>query len=154
MLSIALYDQHKVNQARQVLVEAARFAAPEFATRPFLVSGPQIASLLSLVLHTENLSAEVRSFLKEILTMLGYADGVRMILPRDESVAIVIAASITPREQQVLRLLSASLSNREIAEQCSISPSTVKTHLENIYRKFGVSSRTQAVEQALLLNLV
>ncbi|MEW6405415.1 MAG: LuxR C-terminal-related transcriptional regulator [Chloroflexota bacterium] len=153
MLSIALYDQHKVNQARQVLVEAARFAAPEFATRPFLVSGPQIASLLSLVLHTENLNAGIRSFLKDTLTMLGYADGVQMILPRDESVAIAIAASITPREQQVLRLLSAGLSNREIAEQCSISPSTVKTHLENIFRKLGVSSRTQAVEQAHILNL-
>ena len=50
--------------------------------------------------------------------------------------------------------MSASLSNRETGEQYSIPPSTVKTHLESIYRKYGVSSRTQAVEQALLLNLV
>jgi LuxR family maltose regulon positive regulatory protein len=153
-LSIALFDQHKVNQACQVMAEAARFAAPEFFIRPFLISGPKIASLLSLVLHTENLNAESRAFLKEILTRLGYADGVQIILPRDEAVALAIATSITPREQQVLRKLSASLSNQEIAEQCSISPSTVKTHLENIYRKLGVNNRTQAVEQARMLNLV
>ena len=67
---------------------------------------------------------------------------------------LAIAASITPREQHMLRLLSASLSNQEIAEQCSISPSTVKTHLENIYRKLGVNSRMQAIEQARMLNLI
>jgi LuxR family maltose regulon positive regulatory protein len=85
---------------------------------------------------------------------LGYAVGLQNILPREESVALAIAASITPREQHMLRLLGASLSNQEIAEQCSIAPSTVKTHLENIYRKLGVNSRTQAVEQARMLNLV
>ncbi|MBN1317811.1 MAG: winged helix-turn-helix transcriptional regulator [Anaerolineales bacterium] len=87
-------------------------------------------SLLSLVLHTENLHAGIRNFLKGALATLGYAGGVQNILPRDESVALAIAASITPREQQVLQRLSANLSNREIAEQCSISSSAVKTHLE------------------------
>lgn len=153
-LALVLFDQHKVNQASQVMAEAARLAAPEFFVRPFLVSGPQVASLLSLVLHTENLNEGTRSFLKGILTMLGYVEGLQNILPRDESVVLAIAASITPREQHMLRLLNASLSNQEIAEQCSISPSTVKTHLENIYRKLGVNSRTQAVEQARMLNLV
>jgi LuxR family maltose regulon positive regulatory protein len=153
-LSVVLFDQHKVNQARQAMAEAARIAAPEFFVRPFLDSGLQFASLLSLVLHTENLNPGTRSFLKETLTMLGYADGLQNILPRDESVTLAIAASITPREQHMLRLLSASLSNQEIAEQCSISSSTVKTHLENIYRKLGVNTRMQAVEQARMLNLV
>lgn len=110
--------------------------------------------MLSLVLHTENLSAETRSFVKDTLTILGYADGVHMILSRDESVVLTIAASTTPCEQQVLRILCAILSNQEIAEHCSISASTVRTHLEKIYRKLGVSNRTQAVEQARMLNLM
>jgi LuxR family maltose regulon positive regulatory protein len=153
-LALVLFAQQKVNEARQVMAEAARIAAPEFFIRPFLFTSPQVASLLSLVLHTENLNPGTRSFLKGTLTRLGYAEGLQNILPREESVDLAIAASITPREQHMLRLLSASLSNQEIAEQCSISPSTVKTHLENIYRKLGVSSRTQAVEQARMLNLV
>jgi ATP/maltotriose-dependent transcriptional regulator MalT len=68
--------------------------------------------------------------------------------------AFAIAASISPREQEVLQLLSAGLSNREIAAKLSISVSTAKTHLENIYRKLGVNSRTQAVAQAHALKLL
>jgi len=154
MLSIALFNQHKLNEARQVMVEAARLASSEFFVRPFLVSGPEIATLLSLILHTENLNEGTRTFLKGTLTQLGYGDGVQDILPLGQTEALVIAASVTPREQQILRFLSAGLSNKEIAMRCSISSSTVKTHLENIYRKLDVNSRMQAVEQARILNLI
>jgi DNA-binding NarL/FixJ family response regulator len=65
-----------------------------------------------------------------------------------------MAASITPREQEILISLGAGLSNREIAERYSISASTVKTHIENIFRKLDVNSRTQAIVQAQMLNLV
>ena len=54
----------------------------------------------------------------------------------------------------IVPLLSAGLSNREIAERYSISASTVKTHIENIFRKLGVNSRTQAIAQAQMINLV
>jgi len=154
LLSIALFSQHKVNKAKQVIAEAARLAAPEFFIRPFLVSGPKITTLLSLILHTENLNEGTRTFLKGTLTQLGYADGIQSILPINQTEALTIAASITPREQQILRFLNANLSNQEIAELCSISSSTVKTHLENIYRKLEVNSRMQALEQARMLNLV
>jgi len=154
ILAIALFNQRKVDQARQAMAKAARLAAPEFFIRPFLDYGPQITSLLSLVLHTENLNAGTRSFLKGTLTMLGHADGAQEIPPTDEPTALAIAASISPREQEVLRLLSAGLSNREIAARFFISPGTVKSHLESIYRKLGVSSRTQAIAQAHALKLL
>ena len=67
---------------------------------------------------------------------------------------LAIAASLSSREQEILHLICAGLSNQEIALQCSISVSTVKTHLENIFRKIGVSSRTQAIAQAQALGLV
>lgn len=152
-LSLILFEQNKVNEASQIMAEAARLAAPEYFVRPFILSGPNVASLLSVVLHTENLNEGTRSFLKGVLTMLGYADGLQNILPRDESVILAISESITTRERQILRLLGASLSNQEIADQCVISASTVKTHLENIYRKLGVKNRIEAVEQARMLDL-
>jgi len=154
ILAIALFNQRKVDQARHVMAKAARLAAPEFFIRPFLDYGPQITSLLSLVLHTENLNAGTRSFLKGTLTMLGDANGAQKTTPTDEPMALAIAASISPREQEVLRLLSAGLSNREIAARFFISPGTVKSHLESIYRKLGVSSRTQAIAQAHALKLL
>jgi LuxR family transcriptional regulator, maltose regulon positive regulatory protein len=154
MLSTALFNQQKMNQARQVMAEAARMAAPEFFVRPFLSSNPHYSSLLSMVLHMENLDPGTRSFVKGTLAMLGHPVGTEEKSTRDEPMSLAIAASITPREQEVLRLLSAGLSNREIAERNFIAASTVKTHIENIFRKLGVNSRTQAIAQAQILNLV
>jgi LuxR family maltose regulon positive regulatory protein len=154
ILAIALFEQRKLKEASKVFIEASRLAAPEYYIRPFLDYGPKIESLLTLVLHTENLNAGARSFLKGILTMLGHVGGIPKPLPQDESMALAIAASISPREQQILQLIGVGLSNREIAEKFSISASTVKTHLENIFRKLGVSSRTQAIAQAHVLGLV
>jgi LuxR family maltose regulon positive regulatory protein len=52
---------------------------------------------------------------------------------------------LSERELEVLRLIQAGYNNQEIAEQLVIAVSTVKTHLNNLYGKFGVHSRTQAV---------
>ena len=153
ILAIALFNQGKVNQARRVMAEAARLAAPEFFIRPFLDYGTRVVPLLSLVLHTASLNAGTRSFLKGTLAMMGYPDGGQKIPPASEPSALAVAASISPREQEVLQLASAGLSNREIAARLFISVSTVKTHLENIYLKLGVSSRTQAIAQARALKL-
>ena len=154
ILAIALFDQRKVNQARQVMAEAARLAAPEYFIRPFLDYGSKIVALFSLDPASENLGAGIRSFLKGVLTMLGHANGITKNLSQEEPMELAVAASISPREQEVLRMLSAGLSNREIAERYSISASTVKTHIENIFRKLGVNSRTQAIVQAHALGLV
>jgi DNA-binding CsgD family transcriptional regulator len=56
---------------------------------------------------------------------------------------------LTGRELDVLRLAAEGRTGREIGERLSISPATVKTHLEHIYRKLGVSDRTAAVAHAL-----
>jgi len=55
------------------------------------------------------------------------------------------AASVTPREWDVMRCVAAGKSNAEIAGLLWIAPGTVRRHLENIYDKLGVHSRTEAV---------
>jgi LuxR family transcriptional regulator, maltose regulon positive regulatory protein len=54
---------------------------------------------------------------------------------------------LTEREVTVLRLLRGTLSLREIGQELHLSPNTIKTHTRVIYRKLGVSTRRQAVEQ-------
>jgi LuxR family maltose regulon positive regulatory protein len=54
---------------------------------------------------------------------------------------------LTERELAVLHLLSGTLSLREIGQELYVSANTVKTHTQAIYRKFGVSTRRDAVEQ-------
>jgi len=56
---------------------------------------------------------------------------------------------LSDRELDVLNRLAAGESNKAIADELSISPYTVKTHLRNIYTKLGVSTRTEAMTVAL-----
>jgi DNA-binding NarL/FixJ family response regulator len=55
---------------------------------------------------------------------------------------------LTPRQNDLLRLLAAGHTNTQIARRLGISEGTVRTHLENIYEKLQVSSRTGAVTRA------
>ncbi len=54
-------------------------------------------------------------------------------------------ASLTARELEVLRCLAAGKSTAEIARLLWVTPATVSKHLEHIYRKLGVTSRTAAL---------
>jgi LuxR family transcriptional regulator, maltose regulon positive regulatory protein len=60
----------------------------------------------------------------------------------------------TERELAVLRLLDDELTNRQIAERLYVAPSTVKTQITSIFRKLGVSSRGDAVEEAHARGLI
>ena len=62
--------------------------------------------------------------------------------------------TLTTRELEVLRLLAAGRTNRQIAEDLMISLSTVKTHIEHIMEKLGVSARAQAAVRAVELGLL
>ncbi len=154
MLAIALFEQHQLNQARQVMADAVRLAAPEAWLRPFLDYGAQCARLLALVLHTEKFTTETQSFVKEILRILGHTLGAPKLLSKDELSVLSTAASISVRERQVLQMASAGASNGEIAAQLSISGNTVNTHLKNIYRKLSVNNRARALAQAQALKIV
>lgn len=56
---------------------------------------------------------------------------------------------LTARELEILRLVANGWTNRRIAHELVISERTVKFHLGNVYRKLGVSSRTEAALVAI-----
>lgn len=63
-------------------------------------------------------------------------------------------ARLSGRELDVLRLVGDGLRTAEIARRLSLAESTVKLHLGQVYRKLGVTSRTEAVAAALRLGLL
>ncbi|MFC5468283.1 helix-turn-helix transcriptional regulator [Cohnella suwonensis] len=71
--------------------------------------------------------------------------GVRLPKPNATN-AKTKETKISNREMEVSRLVAEGLTNFEIAEALFISPRTVSTHLENIYRRLGISSRASLVK--------
>ncbi|MBM3145900.1 MAG: helix-turn-helix transcriptional regulator [Chloroflexi bacterium] len=51
--------------------------------------------------------------------------------------------SLTPRERQVTALTCLGLTNRQIALRMNITPDTVRTHLRNVQRKFGLRTKLE-----------
>ena len=62
--------------------------------------------------------------------------------------------SLTGRELEVLELIVLGNSNKEIGGELAISEATVKTHINSILDKLGVTDRTQAVRTALQRGIV
>ncbi len=84
---------------------------------------------------------------RETFTRLGAAPDVARLGPDD-------AHGLTARELQVLRLVAIGRSNREIASSLVISEHTVARHVQNLFAKLGVSSRTEAGAFAFTHGLV
>jgi DNA-binding NarL/FixJ family response regulator len=60
---------------------------------------------------------------------------------------------LSPRQVDVLRLLTAGQSNKVICRELDVAESTIKTHLLALFRKLGVTSRTEAVVAAARIGL-
>jgi LuxR family maltose regulon positive regulatory protein len=73
---------------------------------------------------------------------------------RDEASRKRLVERPSPAEVAVLRCLADGLSRREIAEHLFISLNTVKTHIRELYRKLGATSRTEAVASARRLGIL
>jgi DNA-binding NarL/FixJ family response regulator len=63
--------------------------------------------------------------------------------------ALMTRFGLSRREAQVLREITAGRTNDEIADALGISLSTVKTRVENIFRRLGVGTRTAAALRVL-----
>lgn len=107
----------------------------------------------------EVLRGDGRRRLAEYRAQTGFDTGRRLIVARPASPATLAAADprgrvLTPREREVLQLAADGLSAAAIAAELSLSVGTVKSHLENVHAKLGVSNRAAAVASALRLGAI
>jgi DNA-binding CsgD family transcriptional regulator len=63
--------------------------------------------------------------------------------------ATMLAFGLTQRESEVLYWVAKGKTNRDIGDILGSSPATVKKHLEHIYEKMGVETRTAAAAAAM-----
>jgi len=117
------------------------------------VAGGASGYLLKGIDHEELLSAMRAVMQGEQL--LSSQDLIRSLkVVGDSARAADLIEPLTKREEEVLKLMATGLTNREIAGVLFISEGTVKTHVEHIIGKLGVSDRVQAAVWAARQGLV
>ena len=62
--------------------------------------------------------------------------------------------TLTKRENEILKMIAAGYLNKEIGSELNISERTVKNHVSNIFKKIGVSDRTQAAVFAIKNDII
>ncbi len=151
--ALALWAANEKEQAVSTLTEALALAEPEGCVRIFVDEGAAMGDLLSAILEARQggrLDAASRvstRYLAKLLAALA------------QDAASPAAAGRLPeplreRELEVLALIAAGNSNKEIARKLFVSMSTVKTHVNNLYRKLDARSRTQALARAREMGLL
>ena len=126
---------------REDIVAALRAGAQGFI--PKTVSGSAILNALRLILSGDTYVP--KSVLEEAPDS-GLAD-------EERGNAEWKRVNLTPREWDVLTHLTKGLSNKAIAIALDAQEVTVKAHLQSVFRKLGVSNRSQAVIKALDLGM-
>lgn len=124
-----------------LLREAVYYSWENRILQPFFLERRAVGPLLSefYASSAQDLEEGERSFVKELFALCSAESGDELL---------------SAREKEVLEKLASGLTNPEIAESLCISLSTVKTHVINVYRKLGVSSRLSAAEKAKELGLI
>jgi LuxR family transcriptional regulator, maltose regulon positive regulatory protein len=150
--ALAQWVSNEKERAVDTLAKALVLAEPEGYVRTFVDEGKPMAELLSGVVE-----AQQRGRLDPPIPA-HYVSKLVAALERDDAGAWLPAAGLleppSGRELEILRLVAAGKSNRQIASELFVSVGTVKTHLNNLYRKLDARSRTQAVARGRELNLI
>jgi LuxR family maltose regulon positive regulatory protein len=142
--ALALQAKGEIDKAESKLEQALSLAEPERFIRTFVDEGEMMERLLRQALS--------QGIAPDYVTMLLAA--MRETAEISQAKDQPLIDPLSERELEVLRLIAAGLSNQQIAQQLVIAVSTVKSHINHIYGKLNVKSRTQAVARAQALGLL
>ena len=143
--------QQNREKALSCLNKALAIAAPENLRRPFLDAGDEVNQLIPRVETADrNFALSLAQNEKHKSSGIILPSGLSQ-LQEDGSKS---SRGLSKREIEVLALICEGLSNQEIADRSYIALSTVKTHINNIYAKLNVSSRSRAIALARDLQVI
>jgi LuxR family maltose regulon positive regulatory protein len=158
--ALTLEAQGNHAQAMTALERALTLAEPEGYIRVFVDEGEPMRALLERMKDAPSgppphsgghgQGGRMKDYVLKLLSAFGAQ---RSLHPSSLSPQ-PLTEPLSERELEVLRLIADGLSNREIAERLVVGTGTVKTHINNIYRKLDVKSRTQALHRARELGLL
>lgn len=140
-----LYEQGESGRALEALQKAIELASPGGYVRVFVNEGEPMRALLRMAALKN--SGQSRHYMQLLLAAFASPEQqAGQLVTRGTGLGLT--EPLSERELQVLRLLASGASNQEIARALVVALSTVKKHINNIYSKLGVKSRTQALATA------
>ena len=149
LLALA-HSQQGEGEAAQVIFEGAlSLAEAQGFQQIFLDEGPQLSGLLRQAARRGVCPAYARQLLHRLTEQsvgAGRPSAPAAALPNE-------VEALTRRELEILRCLSGSRTVAEIAAELCITPSTLRTHMRNLYAKLGAHSRIEAVAIARSLDI-
>ena len=149
--------QGETRAARTALGRALAQAAPMGYVSIFLEEGAPMAALLQQARASSNVPSYVATLLAAFLRTRDQGPSTEAAASNNAVASPQPAALVEPlttRELEVLRLLASGASNGMIADALIVAVSTVKKHVNNIFGKLAVESRTQALIRARELGLL
>ncbi|MBS1788338.1 MAG: helix-turn-helix transcriptional regulator [Acidobacteria bacterium] len=133
---------NRTDAAIDYLGQAISLAAPEGYRRMFLDEGAEMTQLLSHLRQT------APAFVGNLLETFSKEQ------PLSTKPSQNLIEPLSKTQLAILRLVADGLSNRDIAARLTITEGTTKWHLNQIFGKLNVASRTQAIAQARQFNLI
>ena len=123
----AVSEEHKI-------VSGLKYGADDYVVKPFIL--PNLLARIEAVLRRSKWQMETTQKQEFKIEPKGDVE------------------PLTEREKEVLTLVAKGQSNQEIADKLYVRDVTVKTHLNTIFKKLKVKSRTQAVLLAIQMNIL
>jgi LuxR family maltose regulon positive regulatory protein len=162
LLQARLYHLQRERAAAQsALIHALTLGQSEGYIRTFVDEGEPMRLLLldiklGLALKSVDRGQEgLSAYIDRLLAALGPVQPAKDTLSTQTRAASQsLVEPLTEREIEILRLVESGLSNNEIADKLIVTVGTIKKHLNNIFGKLGVSSRTQALANARAVDLL
>ncbi|MFT3951050.1 MAG: LuxR C-terminal-related transcriptional regulator [Oscillospiraceae bacterium] len=137
--AVAVFRTDGAREGETEMRKALELARPDRLVLPILEYGIHVLALLERIAEK---SPQDRFAAELLAGSRQYAETVGGYQP--------VSVQLSQRELEVLRLTADGFKREEIAARLFVSQSTVKTHLQNIYQKLGVSGKISAIKTARL----
>jgi len=151
--ALTLSAQNKTDRVLPLLTQALSLAEPGGYIRLFVDEDEPMEKLLQRVKADalQGKRGRTKAYVGQLLAAFNYREATSPPSPLGSQPLI---DPLSDRELEVLHLIAQGFSNREIAQKLVITVGTTKTHINNIYRKLDVRSRTQSIARANELQLL
>ncbi|MCW8994929.1 MAG: HTH-type transcriptional regulator MalT, partial [Psychromonas sp.] len=145
------------NHAKAHLLQAIEYSLQTGLTTCFIREANELTSLYQELAKDPSLNHALKNKLTHLLSLSGVrlyeppknpfdSDSLIRLQTHSQLPRLVKNIPLTSREWQVLGFIHSGYSNQQIAKTIRVAPTTVKSHIRNIYQKWGLRDRSEALQ--------